>query len=125
MAAGFEVLGVDHVTVTAPDELMDETLTWYRELLGLEELDKPQGAHPSGAWFRAGTGEIHISGDPHNPPKSAHYAIVVSNFDAIVERLRASGHHIEQAATIPGRQRCYTRDPAGNRIEISYLESGP
>jgi catechol 2,3-dioxygenase-like lactoylglutathione lyase family enzyme len=123
MSDGFEVLGVDHVNVTTPNELMEETLTWYRDVLGLEQIPKPEGPRPEGAWFKAGPEEIHVSGDPHNPPKTAHFGIVVSDFEAIVERLRVSGHHIEQAAAIAGRHRCYTRDPAGNRVEITYFEA--
>jgi catechol 2,3-dioxygenase-like lactoylglutathione lyase family enzyme len=122
MSGGFDVLGIDHVTVTAPDELMEETLAWYRDTLGLASLEKPEGSRPAGAWFEAGAQEIHISQDPHNPPKTAHFAIAVSDFDRAVERLRTAGAHIEQAAAIPGRQRCYTRDPAGNRIEIAQYE---
>ena len=40
----------------------------------------------------------------------------------IVERLRGAGCHIEQAGRIPGRRRFYTRDPAGNRLEIITME---
>jgi catechol 2,3-dioxygenase-like lactoylglutathione lyase family enzyme len=64
-----------------------------------------------------------VSLDDHNPPKQAHFGLVVDDFHAIVEDLRASGCHIEQASTIPGRHRCYTRDPAGNRIEIMALDA--
>ena len=122
MGDGFEILRVDHVDVTTPGELEPEVLGWYRECLGLQDVDKPETTRPGGAWFRAGSQEIHISVDEHNPHKTAHFGIVVSNFGAVVERLRAAGCHIEQASTIPGRHRCYTRDPAGNRIEISHVD---
>ncbi|HYP22602.1 MAG TPA: VOC family protein [Actinomycetota bacterium] len=116
--AAFDVVGLDHVEVTAPEELLDETCEWYRSCLELPELGKPEGTRPVGAWFRAGDHEVHVSVDEHNPHKSAHFALVVTDFDAAVDRLRGSGCHLEQARSIPGRHRCYTRDPAGNRIEI-------
>jgi catechol 2,3-dioxygenase-like lactoylglutathione lyase family enzyme len=119
---GFTVFGVDHVTVTAPDELMAETISWYRDRLGLDQIEKPEGTRDAGGWFKAGEQEVHVSLDDHNPPKQAHFGLVVDDFDAIVEDLRASGCHIEQASVIPGRHRCYTRDPAGNRIEIMALD---
>ena len=120
----FDVVGVDHVQVTAPDELVDETCDWYRSCLGLEEMPKPEGTRPVGAWFRAGDQEVHVGVDEHNPHKTAHFGIVVTDFGAAVNRLRGAGCHIEQAGAIPGRHRCYTRDPAGNRIEIvSFDES--
>lgn len=118
----FTVFGVDHVNVTAPDELMDDTLSWYRDCLGLDEIEKPQGTRDAGGWFKAGEQEVHVSLDEHNPPKQAHFGLVVNDFDSIVDGLRSAGCHIEQAGTIPGRHRCYTRDPAGNRIEIVAFE---
>ena len=123
MGSSFDVVGVDHVQVTAPDELVDETCDWYRSCLGLPEMTKPEGTRPVGAWFRAGSQEVHVGVDEHNPHKTAHFGLVVTDFGAVVERLRGSGCHIEQASSIPGRHRCYTRDPAGNRIEIVSFDS--
>jgi catechol 2,3-dioxygenase-like lactoylglutathione lyase family enzyme len=124
MDEDFDVVAVDHVQVTAPDELVDETCDWYRSCLGLEEMDKPEGTRPKGAWFHAGSQEVHVSVDEHNPHKTAHFGLVVTDFDAAIGRLRSSGCHIEQASAIPGRHRCYTRDPAGNRIEIVAFDDG-
>jgi len=114
----FRVTALDHVQITAPEELVDEVLEYYRDCLRLEPVEKPEGARPQGAWFRIGEGELHVSVDPRNPPKAAHFGVEVDDFDGVVERLRDFGVHIEQARRIPGRRRCYTRDPAGNRIEI-------
>jgi catechol 2,3-dioxygenase-like lactoylglutathione lyase family enzyme len=119
MSEDFAVLALDHVNVTFPEELEDEVISWYEDCLGLERVTKPQGTRAAGAWFRAGNQEIHLSLDEHNPPKTAHMGLVVDDFDAAVSKLRATGCHIEQASTIPGRRRCYTRDPAGNRLEIA------
>lgn len=119
------VVGLDHVNVTTPAELADEVVAWYRDVLELRPAAKPEGTRSAGAWFAAGAGQVHVSVDPHNPPKTAHYALEVDGFAAVVERLRAAGCHVEQATTIPGRRRCYTRDPAGNRIEIlAYDDRG-
>lgn len=114
----YDIAGIDHVHVTTPEELETDVLAWYERTLGLERIPKPEGARPSGAWFRAGAHELHVSIDPHNPPKTAHFALVVDDFDAAVTALRDQGCHIEQATAIPGRHRCFTRDPAGNGIEI-------
>ena len=116
----YSILGMDHVHVTAPIELLDDVAEWYRSCLSLPELDKPEGTRPEGAWFLAGTQEIHLSVDEHNPPKVAHFGIVVDDHTAVLETLRAAGCHIEQATKIPGRYRFYTRDPAGNRLEIVH-----
>jgi len=123
-AEDFSFVALDHVNVTTPEELEEEVVTWYRECLGLEQLEKPEGTHESGAWFRAGDHEIHIALDEHNPPRVAHFGIVTDNYSAVIDRLRGAGCHIEQAREIVGRHRFFTRDPAGNRIEIISYDSG-
>ncbi len=111
-----EVLGLDHVTVTAPEELEAEVIEWYESCVGLNRLEKPEDT--GGAWFEVGEQQLHVMIDPHNPPKNAHFSLRVSDFDAFVTKLREARCHIEQAAPRPGLQRCFTRDPAGNSIEI-------
>jgi catechol 2,3-dioxygenase-like lactoylglutathione lyase family enzyme len=120
-----KVTGFDHVTVVTPGELEDETVAWYTGVLGLVRLTKPEGARPRGAWFAAGDVQVHVSVDEHNPPRTAHFGLLVDDFDELIARLRAAGCHIEQARPIPGRHRCYTRDPAGNRIELASFDEHP
>jgi catechol 2,3-dioxygenase-like lactoylglutathione lyase family enzyme len=117
------VTGVDHVNVTTPAELEEDVLSFYETCLGLERIKKPIGTRPSGAWFRAGSAEIHVSIDEHNPQRDSHFGLVVSNFDATVEHIRDAGCHIEQAHPIPGRERCFIRDPAGNLVELIAYEA--
>jgi catechol 2,3-dioxygenase-like lactoylglutathione lyase family enzyme len=119
---GFRILQLEHVNVTAPEDLETQVIAWYEESLGLTRIDKPPGTRPGGAWFSVGEQEVHISRDEHNPPQTAHFCLVTDDIDAVIERLRADGCHIEQASQLPGRRRFYTRDPAGNRIEIASLD---
>jgi catechol 2,3-dioxygenase-like lactoylglutathione lyase family enzyme len=119
----FTIVGLDHINVTTPEELLEEVMDFYSGCLGLERIDKPSGTSASGGWFRAGPAEIHVSIDEHNPQKAPHFGLVVSDFSAALERIRAAGCHVEQARPIPGRDRCFTRDPAGNRVELIAYES--
>jgi catechol 2,3-dioxygenase-like lactoylglutathione lyase family enzyme len=119
----FSVTGVDHVTVTTPQELEADVLDFYSTCLGLESVGEPERTHAEGGRFRAGSVEIHISIDDHNPHKASHFGVVVSDFHGAVERLREAGCHLEQARPIPGRERCFTRDPAGNLVELIAYES--
>jgi catechol 2,3-dioxygenase-like lactoylglutathione lyase family enzyme len=118
----YDILGVDHVNITTPAEFTEDVVKWYRECIGLQEISKPAGTREGGAWFKAGHQEIHISVDEHNPPKTAHFGLVVTEYKSIIEKLRAARCHIEQASAIPGRHRFYTRDPAGNRLEIVHFD---
>jgi catechol 2,3-dioxygenase-like lactoylglutathione lyase family enzyme len=121
----FAVRKVDHVHITAPEELEEDVIRWYVECLGLERVQKPDGTQPRGAWFRIGEQEIHISRDQRNPPHLSHFGVEVDDIEAVVRTLREAGCHIEQASTIPGRRRFYTRDPAGNRIEFLTYDGDP
>ncbi|MGI8407387.1 MAG: VOC family protein [Actinomycetota bacterium] len=124
--SGFSVSGLDHVTVTTPVELAEEVISWYSDCFGLERIDKLEGTRrDTGAWFKVGDVQLHVSQDEHNPPPAAHFALQVDDFEAAVERLREASCHLEQASPIPGRRRCFTRDPAGNLIEILSFDGGP
>ena len=118
MTPSARVLSLEHVTVTTPEELEAEVVAWYVDTLGLTRVDKPPEAIAGGAWFEVGGQQVHLLIDPHNPPKNAHFCVRVDDFDAFVDVLRSHNCHIEQARAIPGRRRCFTRDPAGNSIEI-------
>jgi catechol 2,3-dioxygenase-like lactoylglutathione lyase family enzyme len=118
------VLSLEHVTITTPEELEEEVIAWYSDVIGIERVEKSEGAKPGGAWFQVGTQQVHLLIDPHNPPKNAHFCLRVKDFDSFVGTLRSSGCHVEQARQRPGRKRCFTRDPAGNSIEIVAFEDG-
>jgi catechol 2,3-dioxygenase-like lactoylglutathione lyase family enzyme len=119
----FEVRGIDHVDITAPKDLEADVLAWYESVLGLERVAKPDDTAPKGGWFVLGEVELHVTRAEHNPHPRAHFGIEVDDYEAVVQVLREAGCHIEQARPIKGRHRFYTRDPAGNRIEIlSYDE---
>ena len=113
-----KVVTLEHVSITTPHDLEEQVVGWYRDSLGLEPMEKPSGTRELGAWFQIGDQQVHVTVDEHNPPKVAHFGLIVDDFEEVVAALRASGSHIEQARDIPGRRRFYTRDPAGNRIEI-------
>lgn len=114
-----KVISLDHVTITTPEELEEEVLAWYTDVLGLKRIDRAEGG---GGSFQVGDQEVHLLIDPHNPPMSAHFCLEVSDLDEFVAMLRSNNCHIEQARPVPGRKRCFTRDPAGNSIEITALD---
>jgi catechol 2,3-dioxygenase-like lactoylglutathione lyase family enzyme len=115
---------IDHVAVAAPSELEDAVIDWYLQVLGLERVAKPLGTRGAGAWFRAGDVQLHVTIEPDPPPGPGHFGVVVGDFEAAMEQLRAAGSDIEPARTISDRRRCYTHDPAGNRIEILSYTGG-
>jgi catechol 2,3-dioxygenase-like lactoylglutathione lyase family enzyme len=119
------IVGLDHVQVAAPPGCEDDARRFYGELLGLEELPKPPLLEArGGAWFRAGTHELHVGvADDFRTATKAHPAFRVDSVDELERlavRLEEQGLEIAWAdpAEIPGTTRFHVRDPWGNRVEL-------
>jgi len=114
------VTGIDHVQVAAPAGCEAEARAFYGDLLGLEELPKPEPlAARGGCWFRAGAQELHVGvEDPFTPARKAHPGLVVGDLDALATRLRAAGIEVLYDDTIRGAKRFHAADPFGNRLEF-------
>ena len=114
------VLSIDHVQVAAPRGCEAEARAFYGELLGLEELPKPEPlAARGGCWFRAGEQELHVGvEDPFTPARKAHPGLVVADLEALAAALGARGIQVAYNDAIPGARRFYTADPFGNRLEF-------
>jgi catechol 2,3-dioxygenase-like lactoylglutathione lyase family enzyme len=114
------VTGIDHVQVAAPRGCEEDARAFYAELLGLEEIAKPEPLRArGGVWFRAGAQELHVGvEEPFAPARKAHPALVASDLPALRERLVAAGREVQDDDQIPGVARFYVHDPFGNRLEI-------
>jgi len=115
------ILGLDHVQVAIPAGGEDAARTFYGSLLGMTELAKPAVlAGRGGCWFSAGSAVLHLGvEEPFSPARKAHPAFLVSQLDAVQDRLAAAGYECVRAdREIPGVRRFHTFDPFGNRIEF-------
>jgi catechol 2,3-dioxygenase-like lactoylglutathione lyase family enzyme len=117
--------GIDHVQIAAPAGCEAEARRFFGELLGLEELEKPEPLRSRGGlWFRVGTQQLHVGVDQDcAPARKAHPAFAVSRYDELVARLRSAGAQVADDASIPGVRRCYVTDPWENRIELVAVEN--
>lgn len=111
---------IDHVQLAMPVGREDEAERFYRDVLGLEVVPKPEAmAARGGRWFEAGAVKVHLGTEPDfRPAKKAHPAITVGNFDALLKRLAAAGVEFRPAEEGPGRRRGHIDDCFGNRIEL-------
>jgi catechol 2,3-dioxygenase-like lactoylglutathione lyase family enzyme len=121
------VLGFDHVQLAAPPGREDEARRFYGDLLGMEELPKPEAIRSrGGVWFRAGDQELHIGvEDPFAPARKAHPGLVVSDLMTIRARLLEAGHDPEDNLAIAGVSRLFVHDPFGNRLELRQASDPP
>jgi catechol 2,3-dioxygenase-like lactoylglutathione lyase family enzyme len=114
---GIRVSALLHVNVEVTD--VARALAFYR-LFGLEEIERLGTPGRAGAWFRFPDGcELHLSQGPARPPGRMHFAVLVDDLEAIRTAVVAAGATIENEREVPGVARFFTRDPDGNRIEVS------
>lgn len=114
------IQGIDHVQIAVPKALEEACLAFYREALGLTEIEKPEHLKSrGGAWFQVGPVQMHVGIDLEPSPKSKrHVCFLVSDLGAARAAALARGLTLEDEGKAEGLIRFFVRDPAGNRIEI-------
>jgi catechol 2,3-dioxygenase-like lactoylglutathione lyase family enzyme len=114
-------LALDHVQVVVPPGHVDEAARFYGEVVGLEQIERPETMGGVGAWFGTGSQELHVSEyEDFVPAAKAHPAFELegAGLDALAERLAAAGAEVRWDERLPGARRFYSFDPAGNRLEF-------
>jgi catechol 2,3-dioxygenase-like lactoylglutathione lyase family enzyme len=112
---------LDHVQVSCPAGGAEVARAFYRDALGMTELEKPLLLQArGGCWFRDGAAEVHVGvEEDFQPAKKAHPALAVDDLDALAAKLETLGYPVTwDNETIPGRRRFHTTDGHGNRVEI-------
>lgn len=117
------MIQLDHVQLAAPPGCEDEARRYFGNLLGLQELEKPEPLRSrGGAWFALGGGvQLHIGvEESFAPARKAHpaFRLPADELDELARRLETAGGQVEWDDSLPGVRRFYTADPWGNRIEL-------
>jgi len=124
------VKAIDHVTLVVSD--LERSREFYAGLLGMEEKPRPDFGFP-GAWFQAGTTQIHLNiqsdeagtagltYDAQSITRALHVAFVVEDANQSAEVLRARGVEIIAGPRNrpDGAIQLYILDPDGHQIEIT------
>jgi len=97
-----------------------EAVAFFVDLLGFEEEEKPFPlSERGGCWFSSGACKLHIGVDPDfRPQKKAHPAFLSTDVEGVAATLMDKGYPVRWDDALPDRDRFYTEDPFGNRIEI-------
>jgi catechol 2,3-dioxygenase-like lactoylglutathione lyase family enzyme len=111
---------IHHVQLSAPVGSEPLARSFWSELLGFAEVEKPPAlAARGGCWFRANGIEVHIGiEEAFMPARRAHPGFKVDGIDEWAARLEGGGHEVEWDDNFPGIRRFYTADPFGNRLEF-------
>ena len=119
------IRGIQHCALVVSD--LERSRGFYGDALGLTEIPRPASFAFAGAWFQAGTDEVHliVEGDTtmragaseHGAGLAVglvtHLALEVDDLDAAVRRLRDNGVEIG-GGPMPrgdGVQQAFALDP--------------
>lgn len=120
------ITGMDHFTVLTDD--LNRTVTFYRELLGLEAGPRPAFPFP-GAWlYRDGAALLHVIERGSIPAGAGvldHIAFRGVGLAAFVSRLEARGlayelRRLPDGGPAAGVWQIFFNDPNGARVEIDF-----
>ncbi len=114
------IVAIEHVQLAMPPGTEQQARDFYQGLLGIPEVAKPKRlAERGGAWFERGSLKIHLGVEADfRPARKAHPALLVTDLDAMVLRLKAAGVPVIDDDPLEGYLRVYVSDPFGNRIEL-------
>lgn len=116
----FKFQTIDHIQLTAPKGSEDTARKFFKDILSLDEVEKPESLKKSGGlWFQFGNHQIHIGiEEPFYPAKKAHPAFAIENLVALKQHLLTNGIDVTEDDRIPGVKRFFISDPFGNRMEF-------
>ncbi len=115
--------GFTHVSVHAHD--LDESVRFYTELFGTEEIPAPGFPFPV-RWLRVGNLQLHLFRSDDPAPQGHHFGIEVDDFEATYKKAREMGvqeesGYLSNVFELPdGAVQLYVRDPAGNMVEVNW-----
>ena len=117
MPAGLQVCQIDHCSVVITD--VERSRRFYRDVLGLKEINKPRTFDFVVLWFQLADQQLHLllkeKADSISP---RHFALRVVDVAAARSYFRRQAIPIEESTPIPGADRFFISDPDGNRIEV-------
>jgi catechol 2,3-dioxygenase-like lactoylglutathione lyase family enzyme len=110
---------LDHVQLCIPFGEEEQARQFYTEVLGLEEIEKPDALKPSGGlWFKMANIQLHIGVEDVQGKSKRHPAFEVEGLEQIREHLIENRVRIKEEISVPGLNRFSFFDPFDNRIEF-------
>ena len=114
------LLALHHVQLAMPSGGEDQARSFYRDVLGLVEVPKPDNlARRGGCWFEMANLRIHLGvQEDFRAARKAHPALLVDDLAGLTARIDAAGFEVVSDEPLQGFERLYVYDPFGNRIEL-------
>ena len=115
------VICLHHVQITIPKGEEEKGKQFYCQVLGLNEIEKPDSLKGRGGfWLQLGNKEIHVGTEDgfNRLTTKAHIAYQVENIEHWKKVLIEQHIEILESVPIPHFERFEFRDPFGNRVEM-------
>jgi len=115
------IIGLHHAQITIPKGKEEGGKRFYCNLLGLDEIKKPDSLKGRGGfWLQVGEREVHVGTEDglDRFTTKAHLAYLVNDISYWKSVLEKSEIQVMEGVPIPGFDRFEFRDPFGNRVEM-------
>lgn len=110
---------LDHVQICIPFGAEERAREFYSQVLGLEEIEKPDALKPNGGlWFQVADIQLHIGVEDVQGRSKRHPAFEVEGLTEIKEHLLENHVRVKDETAVPGMNRFSFFDPFDNRIEL-------
>jgi glyoxylase I family protein len=128
------IVGLHHVTLPCTD--LERSRRFYRDVIGLPELDRPPFPVP-GCWFGLGPSQLHLFVWPDGTFRRApaidtrdlHVAIAIADVEEVIRSLTGHGYgeelpeehpqHIRRGSGIAPFAQVFVKDPDGHILELN------
>jgi hypothetical protein len=115
------VTALDHISLSMPIGGEADARAFFGGVLDLAEIPKPHdGNRMDGCWFDLGGGQqLHLLAETaHQAATRAHPAFCVNDLERARAALASAGAPIQAFRPSDGRERFFSADPFGNRLEF-------
>ena len=110
------ITGISHLTQMTTD--LEKARHFYRDVLGFEELQRPDFRGFPGAWFRIGDGQLHLGVCDELPPKGPglpHFAVYIppADYQETIAAIKDAG--------VPFLREPASRDDFGRTVWAAFI----
>ena len=116
-------LTLDHIQLAIPKDGEPKARAFWCDLIDLKEIPKPEALQSRGGlWLQLIGSELHLGIEtPFAPAQKAHPGFQTKDLTSLAARLTNANHPLTWDTAIKNRQRFFTQDPFGNRLEFLQL----
>lgn len=113
-----------HVGIEVAAADLDRAVEFFT-LLGFERVQPPPALADDFTWLEREGTQVHLMHEesPLVPPR-AHFAVVVPDYEAALERLREHGFETRPGREHWGSPRAHAIAPGGHRVELMAAAPG-